>query len=773
MKSLLCLALSLTTLALYLPALRYDFLGFDDQEYVTENPHVRAGLTSQGLIWAFGYHASNWHPLTWLSHMLDCQLYGLHPAGHHLTNMVLHTGCTVLLFLLLSRMTGSLWRSAFVATLFGWHPLHVESVAWVAERKDVLSAFFFMLTLTAYATYVSRVGNWEVQSPKPKVKSPKLWYCLTLLFFALGLMSKPMLVTLPFVLLLLDYWPLSRFQSAISYRWLSHLLLEKLPFFALAAIACVLTLKAQSQAHAVASVAGLPFATRIAHAVLAYAHYVATMFVPTHLAVFYPYERILSPWKIIAASAALGLISLTVVVLGRKRPYLLVGWLWFLGMLVPVIGLVQVGEQAWADRYTYLPLVGLFLAIVWAVSDMLQSVAIGAVGTPRPTTPAKVGRGIPTGPVVVAVALGLIPLTLSSLQLRYWKNTRTLFEHAAAVTDNNYMAVTLLGSLLAKEGKLEEAIEHYNTALKWKPDYPEAHFFRGNALDQQGKLDAAIAEYNQALRFKPMQAETHILLGVALAKQKQYDEAAKHYRAALELSPDSAVAHNNLARALHTQGKFEEAIEHYSAALRLDPDLAEAHNNLGILLLTKGKLSDGIKELRESRRLKPNNREAAYNLATALNQHGDWSEAADLLGKIVTDVPGDPNAHCQLGVALSHLGKTREAMSHYANALLIQQDFPDALDALAWLLATAPSPEIRNGTQAVTMAERACELTSQKDAAKLKTLAAAYAELGNFPKAMAVATNALEVAISSGRTNVSAECEGMLKNFTAAKPWRQ
>jgi tetratricopeptide (TPR) repeat protein len=763
LHGLICLALGLVTLALYLPSLRHDFLAYDDQQYVTENPHVQAGLTGHGLVWAFGYHAGNWHPLTWLSHMLDCQLYGLKPAGHHLTNVLLHVANSVLLFLVLSRMTRTTWRSAFVAAIFAWHPLHVESVAWVAERKDVLSAFFWMLTLAAYAKHVAS-DKWQVTGKDAGFMSPVTchlspFYWLALLCFALALMSKPMAVTLPFVLLLLDYWPLRRLQpSTINHQpsIIRQLLLEKVPFFALTAVACALTVSAQRQA--IVSTAGLPVSQRIAHALLSYVHYVGAMFVPHRLAVYYPYETAIPASQIIVAAILLALVTLVALRFATRRPYLLVGWLWYLGMLVPVIGLVQVGDQAWADRYTYLPLIGLFIVVAWGLGDL-------AVAFERRQAGCTVLRG-------VAVVVGLALLTGTSFQLRHWKNTRTLFDHAARVTRDNHMAVTMLGSLLAKDGKIDEAIKYYRTALQIKPGYPEAHFFLGNALDQQGKLDEAIADYRKALWFKPIQEQTHILLGVALAKQKKYDEATTHYLAALKLNPDSAVAHNNLARILHTQGRLDEAIEHYSAALKSDPNLAQAHNNLGILLVQKSRLADGTLQLREASRLNPGNPETQYNLALALNQQEQWSEAAALFAKTVGATSTDPNAHYQFAVALVHLQKPREAMSHYASALLIEPDFPDALDGLAWILATAANPEFRNGPEAVRMAERACELTGRKDLVKLKTLAAAYAETGRFPEAIDAAQSGLGVAAAAGRKEAGKDLETMLENFKAAKPWR-
>jgi tetratricopeptide (TPR) repeat protein len=795
------LALGLITLALYLPAARHEFIGYDDQQYVMENPHVQAGITRQSVGWAFGRHAANWHPLAWISHELDCQIYGLQPAGHHLTNALLHAASTVLLFVVLRRMTGATWRSAAVAALFGWHPAHVESVAWVAERKDVLSAFFWMLTIWAYVHFVQLGGSSGLKSegrnpksegsPKSEIRKGASWYALALVFFALGLMSKPMVVTLPFVLLLLDYWPLKRsVECRVSsvegggggggggdsdkgrgaraewggLRVLGWLVMEKAPFFALSAAGCGLTLWAQTDA--IVSTKGLPVFQRVGHALVAYAHYLGATFVPVRLAVYYPYETVIRTSEVLLAGVVLAVISAVAVRFARRRPWLVVGWLWFLGTLVPVIGLVQVGEQAWADRYMYLPLVGLFLALVWEVGELRsrgrQSAHFAFPESQRGLTSAATLIGAGT---IVGVAM----LVLSLVQLGYWRDTRTLFEHAVKVTRNNYMATTLLGSLLAKEGKFDEAAKYYRTALSCKPGYPEAHFFLGHALDQQGKLEEAIAEYKQALWFKPSQEQTHIFLGVALAKQKKYDEAAGHYLAALKLNPESAVTHNNFAKLLHTQGRLNEAVEHYAAALKLDPGLAQAHNNLGILLLQTGKAAEGAVQLREALRLNPGDAESQFNLALALNRQEQWREAADLFAKTVTAGTRDANAHYQFGLALARLGRTKEAMSQYASALLINADFPEALEGLSWILATAADAGLRNGMEAVRMAERACELTGRKDAQMLKALAAAYAETGRFPEALATAQSA-EV-LAGGLGALAQECQLMRESFKAGKPW--
>jgi tetratricopeptide (TPR) repeat protein len=735
-RCLIYAGLVLLTLAVYLPVLYHGFVQYDDQQYVTDNPRVQAGLTWRELVWAFGFHAGNWHPMAWLSHMLDCQIYGAWAGGHHLTNVLLHIASALLLFSVLNRMTNAIWRSAAVAALFAWHPLHVESVAWVAERKDVLCAFFWMLTLWFYGRYAAKPST--------------VCYLPALGSFVLCLMSKPMGVTLPFVLLLLDYWPLKRIANCeLRIANIKILLLEKIPFLALSAVACVLTLCAQQLA--LASTAGLPVSGRIANVVVAYNHYLAAMFVPRNLAVYYPYQFHLPVLTIGCAAIVLGLITLLAIKDFRRRPYLIVGWLWYLGTLVPVIGLVQVGDQAWADRYTYLPLIGLFVAIVWLACEIIKSRLV-----------------LQAASVIAAFAL----LALTSKQLGYWQSTRTLFEHANEVTQKNALAVTILGSLLDNEGKMNDAMEYYQTALRYSPTFPEAHFFLGNALEEQGKPDEAIAEYQKALWFRPMQEQTHIFMAIALAKQKRYGEAIAHYMEALKLDPDSAPAHNNLARIYQTQGRFDDAIAHYTAALEIDPKLAIAHNNLGILLLQKGDLAEGTGQLREAVRLRPDNAESQYNLALALNQQGQWSEAAGLFKKTAGGYSSDPKAHYEFAVALAHLKETHEAMSEYAAALLIQPDFPDALDGLAWILSTDANPAFRNGTEAVKMSERACELTGRNDPAKLKTLAAAYAEMGRFAEAIKNLQAAKDLAAKANRQDLASECSLMLEHFQHSEPWR-
>ncbi len=757
----------LVTAAVFWPTLKHEFLLYDDQQYVTENVHVQAGLSANGVRWAFrSMYASNWHPLTWVSHMLDWQLYGMKPAGHHLTSVLLHTANTVLLFGVLNRLTRKKCASAFVAALFAWHPLHVESVAWIAERKDVLSAFFGMLTLYTYARY----AECKAQSTKQKTGTParsrsSMFYGLALVCFICGLMSKPMVVTLPCVLLLLDFWPLERLRWPIRNKQLfGPVLLEKVPFFVLSALACVLTIIAQKHAYSMVSAGSLPLQQRLVHAVLAYAHYLSATFLPRQLAVYYPYETSVAWWMVALAAALLALITLLALLVIHRSPYLWVGWFWYLGTLVPVIGIVQVGDQAWADRYTYLPLIGIFLAVVWGADDFLRRLN---QNFPRIVTVVKLLEP------VIGIAVCIAFLVATTLQLRFWMNTRTLFEHAAQVTRNNGRALALLGSLLAAEGKVDEAIPLYRRALSYRPHDPEAHFFLGKAFEQKGKLKDATQEFEAALWFKPLQEKTRLALGSVLAKQTNYDAAINQFQAALKINPESAVAENNLARLLHTQGRLDEAIGHYAAALKLDPRLAQAHNNLGVLLLQKGDPVRGAEELKKALQLRPDDLETEYNLGLALNDQRNWNAGQEIFAPLAARQPNNPQVHYQLGLALAHQNKTPEAMSEYARALLLRPEYPEALDRLSWILATDSHPEFRNGEEALRMATSACELTQNKQPRMLMTLAMAYAEVGRFSEALEKLETTRQLALDAGESEIVAKCEMLTEAVRAQKPWRE
>ncbi len=526
LTALLCMALATGTLLLYCPVLFHGFINYDDPDYILDNPHVKAGLTWPGIVWAFqNSYAANWHPLTWISHMADCQLFGYnHPAGHHLVNLLFHTANTLLLFLLLNIMTGSQWRSAFVAALFAWHPLHVESVAWAAERKDVLSAFFWMLTLIAYAKYVKSLSSVNRSPAIPN-------YLLALLFFACGLMSKPMVVTLPCVLLLLDFWPLKRFVGSdlkFSVKNVSKLILEKIPFLVLMAGSCVMTLHAQKGAIWTGS---LPFSFRLANTALSYVRYISKIFYPTDLALIYPYPHSWPLAGVVGAVTALIIVTLAFILAAKRFPYLLVGWFWFLGTLVPVIGLVQVGVQSMSDRYTYLPSVGIFIIIAWGTNDLLRS------------SPRK--RDI----CILAGGAALITcLVLTSLQLRYWQNSLTLFYHVVLVTKDNYAAEDCLGKTLDGIGQLKLAEQNYEEALRVEPDYPMTQFDLGMNLLKQGDANGASNHLATAIQLWPHNPVMQYDFGIFLWQHGNLEGATNHLTTALVEKPDFAEARQMLER---------------------------------------------------------------------------------------------------------------------------------------------------------------------------------------------------------------------------------
>jgi tetratricopeptide (TPR) repeat protein len=557
--------------------------------------------------------------------MLDCQLFDLRPWGHHLTNVILHAINTVLVFLALRRLTGTTWRSFLVALLFGVHPLQVQSVAWISERKNLLSTMFWMLTLWSYAEFAwrgktsiprssrgeealnSEAGNARTGSEPPYVgcyeevsaqagRSARPFYFLSLAFFCLGLMSKAMLVTVPFLLLVLDYWPLRRFER----KRVPKLLFEKIPLFVCALVAGTLTFIAQKQGGAVTL--GLPLISRIENALVAYSRYLGKLSYPAHLAVFYPY---VSSWPaIVIASAALLLIAITfsTVLLRTRRPELLTGWLWFLGTLVPVIGLIQAGEQSLADRYFYVPGIGLFIVLVWGLS--------------------AVTARLPKQVIVVAVACAagtVLSFARTRHELAYWRDTETLFRRAVAVTEDNYLAHDILGVALEKRGLLDEAIAQFREALNERSNYPEAHNSLGLTLEKAGKTDEAIREYREALALRPNFSDAHFNLAVALGSSGQIDEAANEYENVLRLDPDAADAHNNLGFLYDRKGVLDLAIHHYREAIRLNPAYARAHFNLGVALTRENHLDEAITEFELALKYKPDYKEAQFNLKAVLD----------------------------------------------------------------------------------------------------------------------------------------------------------
>jgi tetratricopeptide (TPR) repeat protein len=538
----------------YWPVHTFGFVRFDDPMYVSENPHIVNGVTFSALRWAFtsGY-AANWHPVTWLSHMADVQVFAFDAGAHHIMNVLLHAVTTALLFGTLFRMTGALWRSAFVAALFGLHPIHVESVAWVAERKDVLSAFFWMLTLWAYVTYVRQ----------PRASR----YVWVVVAFALGLMSKPMVVTLPFALLLLDVWPLERFDLGAGW-WSSvrPLVREKLPLFALSVVSSAITVVVQREGGTVASSVRLPLIERLGNALIAYVAYIGKTLWPLHLAAYYPYPRSLSTTSVVASALLLVAASLAVMRVRRRHPYLPVGWLWYLGTLIPAIGIVQVGTQAMADRYTYIPLIGIFIILAWGIPDILSRWSWWRIPS-----------------AAVATGTLLLCAVIARAQVHYWQSSTTLWMHALDVTTDNYAAHTYYGNALAARGDVERAIAEYTEAIRIRPDYPEAHNNLGPALARQGKIDDAIAQFAEAIRLRPMYADARNNLGVALASQGKFNEAIAQYTEALRLDPDHARAHGNLGLALRARGQPADAIREFKIALRMNPNNADARDALNAL----------------------------------------------------------------------------------------------------------------------------------------------------------------------------------------------
>jgi len=562
------LVLAAATLVAYWPVLRNDFVVYDDRTYVVENPHVLPGLSRAGFAWAWtSTHASNWHPLTWLSHMLDQELYGLDARGHHATSLALHLAATLLLFALLDRATRATLRSAFVAALFAVHPLHVESVAWVAERKDVLSTLLLLPTLAAYAAYARRPGPWR--------------YLAVAGLFALGLLAKPMLVTLPILLLLLDFWPLERWSARTAWP----LLREKVPLALLALASSVVTVAAQRAGGAVGSMERFPVDVRIGNAILSYVAYLGLAVWPSDLAVFYPHPRAVSLLAVAASAALLTGVSAWVFRARKRHPYLLVSWLWYLVALVPVIGLVQVGEQAMADRYTYVPLIGIFVMAAWGIPDAMQAAR---------------GRSRGLSVVAAVVVLALVPLTRA--QVARWRDSRTLFEHALAVTEGNWVAHNNLGLVLEETGHPEEAIAQLEAALALRPGHPTVHNNLGNALADLDRHDEAVRHFERAIARQPGYAKAHFNLASSLTRLERTAEALKNYREAARLEPDDPRMRNNLGIALARDGQVEAAIEQFEAAIRLQPGNGRAHANLAGALVMLGRRAEARVEVENARR---------------------------------------------------------------------------------------------------------------------------------------------------------------------------
>ena len=641
----IAIGLVAATFLVYAQVWGFKFVNFDDPDYVNTR--------GRGLVWAFtSVEAANWFPVTRLSHILDGLLFGTRSGWHHLMNVAWHAAAAVLLFGFLHRATGARWRSAFVAFVFALHPLHVESVAWVSERKDVLSAFFWFLTLWAYVRYAQRPGRG--------------WYAFTLAIFAVGLMAKPMMVTLPLVLLLLDVWPLRRRAYG-----------EKAPFFVLSAASAIATFVVQHSAGAVGQLAAFPLGLRVENALVTYIIYMARMFWPARLAVFYPYPAELPAWQPMLAAVAILAVSVGAWRGFRNHPYLAVGWAWYLVTLLPVIGVVQVGAQARADRYTYLPMTGLVIMLAWGAAEL-------AARQPNLKPAIKA--------LAVLACVACVPVTWA--QIGQWQDSRTLFEHALEVTGGNYLAHHNLGVALADEGRANDAIAQFQESLRIRPDYAQARTDLGNALSKlPGRSAEAIAQYQAAVAMMPASPIPHNDLGNALVKAGRTQAAIAEYQAALRIKPDYAEAHNNLGKALAgIQGRQPEAIAQYQAALQAQPDLAEAHVNLGQALAEMpGRTADAIEQYQAALRLRPDLAEAHHGLGRALSDiPGRMPDAVAEYEAALRIDPDLAEAHYDLGLALSGMGRSAEALSHFEAALKIRPDYAEAHNNLGATLAGIP-----------------------------------------------------------------------------------
>ncbi len=724
-----CLALA--TAATYAGILRADFLTIDDPTYVVKNEHVLAGLTLDGVLWAFrACEGGNWHPLTWITHMLDVQLFGLRPWGHHATNLALHVASTVLLLFGLDRLTRAFWPSALVAALFALHPLHVESVAWVSERKDVLSAFFFMLVLLAYARYAENPSRGR--------------YLGVVGLFTLGLMSKPMLVTLPFVLLLLDHWPLGRTTRGSTGK----LVREKIPLFVLAASASLTAYLVQKATGAVAPGEALRLPVRASNALVSCLLYLIRTFWPVDLAAYYPHPKAIEPLPALAALAVLSLVSWVAVRERRRRPFLWVGWLWYLVMLVPVIGIIQVGGQARADRYTYIPLVGFFVMLAWS----LRGIQL------RP--PWSVA------PILLALAL------VTRHQVGYWRSTRTLFAHAVEVTGENSVAQQCLGNGLMIENDLDGAMAHLTEALRITPDLPDAHNNLGVVLGARGKYEEAVQHFRAELRAFPRSPRAHFNLGLAFVNMGRIDEGIVELEEALQIAPDLFDAHNNLGTALGAKGRFEEAEKHFRIDLRAHPRSAEAHSNLGFALVNQGRIEEGIAEYEEALRIEPDHFHANSKLGMALGSQGKLAEALAHFEKALAKRQDDAETRRWVAVTLTLRGQVEEGIAQYRKLLEADPNDLDAMNNIAWIRATHDDPAHRDADEAVTLAERARDRSPEENAVLLDTLAAAYAEAGRFDEAVATCEKAIAIARGKGQEKDAQRFEQQLAFFREHHPFR-
>jgi tetratricopeptide (TPR) repeat protein len=708
---LICLGLALAVLAAYAPVWNCDYVGYDDPVYVTANPAAQQGVNWESIRWAFtNTHAGLWHPLTWISFLVDYQLYGMNPVGRHATSLFLHLANSVFLFVLLRRMTNAPWPSALTAAFFALHPLHVESVAWIAERKDVLSTFFWMPAVWFYVRYTEE-GTEEGSKRH-------VFYLGSVFIFALALMAKPMVVTLPFILLLLDYWPLQRSQLSLT-----RLLVEKIPFCLLAAGACVVTLLFVHDTGGLLPVDTLPLRLRLGYIPIAYLRYMAKTFWPVHLDIFYPYPAQLPFWQVGGAAMVLLLISGWVFARARAQPWLIVGWLWFLGALSPAIGLVQAGNAAMSDHHTYIPIVGLFVMVVWPAREWRNA------------------RAARSGAWLAGLAVAAC-LVLTPLQVSYWQNDAALYSHAVAVSRNNYLAYYNWGCDLAEEGETAAAIGYFQ-----------------KAIECSGKV----------ILTQPDQAFAN--LGIAFAKQGRVEEAISQFRLAIALGPGNPYAQNGLGRVLETQNKWDEAAAHYMAAISAKPDFAEGHENLGVVLSLQGRFQQAEEQFTQALRLQPDSATSHFDLGNTLLRQNKPREAAVQYAACLRLRPEDLQANLNLALVFTQLGQTADAIPRYRAAVHLNPKDVQVMKRLAWLLATDPDPHIRQAPEALQLASRAVQL-APGDPLAWDTQGAALAEAGQFPEAAAAAGKALDLA-AAGQKDLIPKIQGRLHLYQSGAPYHE
>jgi tetratricopeptide (TPR) repeat protein len=761
-----CVALLALTLVAYLPLWHNGFVDFDDELYITTNPQVIQGLTWPGFRWAWtNCHAKYWQPLSWLSLQLDASLFStdspdgqrlLSPAAFHGQNLFWHVASVLFLFALWQRLTGARWLSFLVAALFAVHPMHVESVAWATERKDVLSVFFGILTLWAYLRYLEKPG-WKR-------------YLGIAAAFSLSLLSKPMLLTLPFVMLLLDYWPLRRMvpgtlppetagQPPLASVPLRRLVAEKAPLFLLALGIGIVTLAARELSGAAVSLRALPLSARLANAVMGYCWYLSSTYYPLQLAVFYPHPH--RNWSILVVLAATAtLLAITLLSWGqaRQRPWLMVGWLWFAGTLVPVIGLAQGGEQAWADRFSYWPHIGLFVATVWGLAELVG----------RFRVPALVAG------TVGALVLGCLGV-LTWVQAGYWRDTATLWERALAATKDNDRAHLNLGKYYMDQRRPDQAAAHFAESVRIEPNSPDGQHLLGIALLSLGQLEKAADHFRETLVRDPKYTNAWYNLGVTRLRQGMADGAIRCFRRVLELEPGSADALAGTGLALWRQGKRQEASQAFQAALRQNPTNAEAWHGLGVAHLVQGDSVQAIEAFAAALRSNPRLVKAYSDLGLAYGRQGQWSQAAscyltavqlqDQGEKSLQEMNGrvsTPDAvldgvmiRCRLALVLNQLGHSQGAIEVYRAALERDPDWPRKFTAKAWGLATDPDVNLRDPRLACELARAAVEAVAEPSASLLDTLAAAHAALEEFPKAVETAQQALNKAMATGDTTLA------------------